>query len=342
MDQSSGPLKLAVVILNYNGAQLLETFLPLVLKYSPGYSVVVADNCSQDASLRVLKEQFPEVPVIALDQNWGFSGGYNKALLEIDAEYYVLLNSDVEVTPQWIEPILSLMEQDPTIAACQPKLLAYHQKDHFEYAGAAGGYLDRWGYPFCRGRLFETMEPDEGQYDDQKEIFWASGACLFIRAHLYHEMGGLDVDFFAHMEEIDLCWRLKNQNHRIFYVGESTIYHVGGATLSQSNPRKTFLNFRNNLALLYKNLPASAIPKVFTIRIFLDLTAAFYFMLKGRFAAGWAVIKAYWAFYRNLGQWKKKRKAQKNFPAAQDLRPLSIVQQYFLKGKKRYQDVFKH
>ena len=334
--------KLAVVILNYNGKHWLESFLPSVLAYSQGFEIVVADNASTDDSISFLKAHHPEVRLVIMDQNRGFAGGYNQALQEINAEYYVLLNSDVEVTPQWIEPVLQFMEINPNVAACQPKLLTYDRKNEFEYAGAAGGFVDRWGYPFCRGRLFDTMEEDQGQYDDTTEIFWASGACLFIRSKLYHEMGGLDNDFFAHMEEIDLCWRLRNAGHKIYYVGESMIYHVGGGTLTTGSARKTFLNFRNNLALLTKNLPVANLFLTLGIRLFLDGMATGYFLLKGNFSGAGAVFKAYFSFFIHLNTWWKKRQKNTQKQAHKDLYPYSVVFQYFLQKKKRYLDLNKH
>lgn len=246
--------KTAVVILNWNGRKFLKKFLPDVIKFSKkDAEVIVADNASTDDSVAVLKADFPEIRIIENKSNGGFAKGYNQALKLIDAEYYILLNSDIEVTENWINPVIELMESDKNIAACQPKIRSYHEKEKFEYAGAAGGFIDKFGYPFCRGRIFQSLEEDKGQYDDTVEIFWATGAALFIRAELYHKLGGMDDDFFAHMEEIDLCWRLKNEGYKIMYCPKSTVYHVGGGTLPTSSSWKTYLNFRNNFFLIYKN-----------------------------------------------------------------------------------------
>ena len=248
----------AVVILNWNGKHMMEKFLPSVTAHTSGDAeVIIADNGSTDDSIEFLHTHYPDLRIIQLDQNYGFAEGYNRALAQIEADYYVLLNDDVEVTPHWVEPVIEQMQQNPLTAICQPKLLMYDQRDTFEYAGAAGGFIDRYGYPFCRGRLFDVVEKDHGQYDDPCEIFWASGAAMFVRADVWHQLGGLDGDFFAHMEEIDFCWRAKNKGYRVEYCPKSAIYHVGGGTLPKSNPRKTFLNFRNNLSMLYKNLPAA-------------------------------------------------------------------------------------
>ncbi|MDX2303479.1 MAG: glycosyltransferase family 2 protein [Microscillaceae bacterium] len=333
--------KLAVVILNYNGKHWLEQFLPSVVAHSQGFEIVVADNASTDDSIPFLQVNYPQIHILILEKNWGFAEGYNRALAQIQSEYYVLLNSDVEVTPHWIEPLLDLLEANPEIVACQPKMLAYYQKNEFEYAGAAGGFVDRWGYPFCRGRLFDTMETDQGQYNDTSEIFWASGACLFIRGEIYQQIGGLDGDFFAHMEEIDLCWRLKNAGHKIFFVSQSVIYHVGGGTLSSSNSRKTFLNFRNNLALLCKNLPLQRLIPTLLIRILLDGAAALYFISKGNHAAGQQVFKAYFSFFSQIGTWLGKRRKTSRNQAHKELYPYSVVFQYFLQKKKYFQDLKK-
>src|ERR1700761_629824 len=248
---------IAIVILNYNGRGYLEQFLPFVTANTcPGGEVIIADNASTDDSLAFLKENYPGLRVIVLDRNYGFAGGYNMALQQVQSDYYVLLNSDVEVTPGWLEPIVGLMESDPAIGACQPKIRMFAHRELFEYAGAAGGWLDYLGYPFARGRIFDVCETDNGQYDQAEPIFWASGAALFIRAGLYHEMGGLDTYFFAHQEEIDLCWRIQLAGHKIYSCPQSVVYHVGGGTLPKGNERKVFLNFRNNLIMMVKNMPA--------------------------------------------------------------------------------------
>ena len=287
-------MKVAVVILNWNGEQMLRQFLPSVVEHSVlpetlGEAVVyVADNGSTDASLALLEAEFSMVRTIVFKENYGFADGYNKALEMIDAEYAVLLNSDVEVTAGWLTPLVEYMDAHPQVGACQPKLMAYHQRDEFEYAGAMGGYLDRYGYPYCRGRIFDTIEKDYGQYDTDVPLLWATGACLMARLATYKEVGGLDGRFFAHMEEIDLCWRLRCRGYEVRSVASSVVYHVGGATLNAGHPRKTFLNFRNNLLMLYKNLPDSDLHGVLFVRALLDYVAAAMFLLKGE----WGSVKA--------------------------------------------------
>ena len=290
--------RVAVVILNYNGAEMLRRFLPSVVEFSPEAEIVVADNGSTDSSVEVMRAEFPTVRLICLDKNYGFADGYNKALQQVASEYYILLNSDVEVTDGWLAPMLAFMDDNKDVAACQPKLLSYKEKTLFEYAGGAGGFIDRYGYPFCRGRIFETVEKDNGQYDNIADLFWATGAALMIRSADYQSAGGLDGTFFAHMEEIDLCWRLRARGRRIVCVPRSTVYHVGGATLAKSNPRKTFLNFRNNLLMLYKNLPERELKKVLFVRGLLDWLAAFVFLLKGQKEGTCAVLRARKEFKR--------------------------------------------
>ena len=290
--------RVAVVILNYNGAEMLKRFLPTVIRHSQGARVVVADNASTDSSVAVMREEFPAVELICLEKNWGFAQGYNLALEKVEAEYFILLNSDVEVTMGWIEPMLAVLDGNPDVAACQPKLLDYKRKTHFEYAGAAGGFIDRYGYPYCRGRIFDTVEEDKGQYDTVCDIFWATGAALMVRAEDYRSAGGLDGRFFAHMEEIDLCWRLRSRGRRILCVPQSTVYHVGGATLNYNNPRKTFLNFRNNLLMLHKNLPQKEYRAVMAVRCMLDYVAAAKFLLTGDAANCRAVVEARLEFKR--------------------------------------------
>ena len=291
-------MKVAFVILNWNGEQMLRQFLPSVVEHSVlpetlGEAVVyVADNGSTDGSLALLAKEFPMVSTIVFDENYGFADGYNKAFEQIDAEYAVLLNSDVEVTAGWLAPLVEFMDANPRVAACQPKLKAYHQRDEFEYAGAMGGYLDRYGYPYCRGRIFDTIEKDLGQYDADVPLLWATGACLVVRLPIYKEVGGLDGRFFAHMEEIDLCWRLRLRGHEVRSVASSVVYHVGGATLNAGHPRKTFLNFRNNLLMLYKNLPEGELRKVLFVRALLDYVAAAMFLLKGEWGNVKAVFRA--------------------------------------------------
>ncbi len=292
----------AIVILNWNGAQMLRRFLPSVVAHTPAGSarVIVADNGSTDDSLAVLAAEFPDVEVVTLDKNYGFAEGYNQALRRVGEGYdsYLLLNSDVEVPEGWLQPMLDYMENHPDVAACQPKLRAHHTPTHFEYAGAAGGYIDSLGYPFCRGRIFDTVEADGGQYDQVADIFWATGAALLIRSAVYWEVGGLDGRFFAHQEEIDLCWRLRSRAYRIVCVPQSVVYHLGGGTLPKENPRKTFLNFRNNLLLLYKNLPQRRLRTVFFLRFWLDALASLVFLLKGEGRSFLAVWQARREFRR--------------------------------------------
>ncbi len=326
--------KIAVVILNWNGRSFLEKFLPSVMAYSPDAAVIVADNNSTDDSVAFLETRYPAIRIIRIPENGGYSKGYNTALQQIEAEYYVLLNSDIEVSERWLEPVVALMDKDPSIAACQPKILDYNRREYFEYAGAAGGYLDFLGYPFCRGRLFNTLEKDTGQYNDNREIFWATGACLFMRSADFHAIGGLDNDFFAHLEEIDLCWRLKSAGKKIFYCGESKIFHVGGGSLSKTNPHKTYLNFRNSLFMLYKNLPAQKVLPLIFSRLVLDGVAGIKFLLEGSGKHTWAVIRAHFSFYGQLGTLTKKRKHALlrglNF---QEVYPKSVVVDYFLRKK---------
>ena len=292
--------KVSVVILNWNGVGMLQKFLPGVIKYSQGegVEVCVADNGSTDESVVWLQTYCPDVRLIVLDKNYGFADGYNMALQQVEAEYVVLLNSDVEVTPHWLEPLMEYMDAHPEVAACQPKIRSERNKTLFEYAGASGGYLDKYGYPFCRGRIFDVVEEDKGQYDTIQSIFWATGAALFIRLKDYREAGGLDGRFFAHMEEIDLCWRLRSRGRGIVCIPQSTVYHVGAATLKKENPRKTFLNFRNNLLMLYKNLPKKELKRVMFVRQVLDGVAALVFLLKGEKEAARAVLQARKEFKR--------------------------------------------
>ncbi len=336
--------KIAIVILNWNGVRLLRQFLPSVVKNSLNESttIVVADNGSTDESLLVLRNEFPEVGILDLKQNFGFARGYNEALKQIDADYFVILNSDVEVTAGWLDSPIRLMENDSLIAAVQPKILAYHQKTHFEYAGAAGGFIDRFGYPFCRGRIFNEVEADNGQYDCISDIFWATGACMFVRASAFEDAGGFDADFWAHMEEIDLCWRLKNKGFRIVYTPESTVYHVGGGTLSYDNPRKLFLNFRNNLWLLYKNLPPKQLYVTLFLRMILDGIAALKLLTEFNVKGILAVLKAHYQFYCSLPVLKRKRKELKlkgYFDLPDQKLPPSIVVQFYLRKRKWFSEI---
>jgi len=329
-------MKTAVVILNWNGKSYLQQFLPGVVKSCEGLAtVVVADNASTDDSINYLKQNFPNVQIIQNADNFGFAKGYNLALKQLDAQYYILLNNDVEVTTGWIEPVIELMDNDHKIAACQPKILSQKEKTKFEYAGAAGGFIDQFGYPFCRGRLFQELETDHGQYDDTREIFWATGACMFVRAKYYHEAGGLDDDFFAHMEEIDFCWRIKHLGYKVMYCGQSTIYHVGGGSLDKSSARKTYLNMRNNIIMLYKNLPREQLYPVFFSRFFLDLIASFKFLLDGGFDHFMAVSRAQIGFYFSY----KKNRVKRNMINHKSVSQIylgNIVFNHFLKRVKTF------
>lgn len=305
--------KIAIVILNWNGEKLFPEFLPSIIRHSQeeNIEIIVADNGSTDRSIEVLKKDFPEISVLDLKCNYGFALGYNMALRQISADYFVLVNSDVKVSEGWIKPCIQQMENDKMIAAVQPKVLSYHQPDSFEYAGAAGGFIDKYGYPFCRGRILNHVEKDEHQYDEQGEIFWATGACMFVRAKVFTESGGFDHDFWAHMEEIDLCWRLKNQGYKITYEPKSVIWHLGGGTLSYGSPRKIFLNFRNNLFMLFKNLPDYKFKRIMFIRMVLDGAAAAKFLAGFEWKAFLAVLKAHASFYKNLSGLIKKRRLLK-------------------------------
>jgi GT2 family glycosyltransferase len=305
----------AVVILNYNGEKLLKQFLPSVIQNSPQAEVIVADNGSTDGSLDLMAREFPNVRVIKLDSNYGFCGGYNRALQQVEADYFVLLNSDVEVTAQWLTPMIHLLDSDTTIAAVQPKVLSYYNRNQFEYAGAGGGFIDSLGYPFCRGRIFQRIEEDRAQYNDEIPIFWSTGACMMIRSKAYREFKGLDEDFFAHMEEIDLCWKLHRANQKVYYCGLSTVYHVGAGTLGYGSPRKTYLNFRNGLSLLFKHLDTIELLYKLPARILLDWVAAGSFLLQGHPGNFGAVFKAHLHFVRRLGRDLSKRRALRtNYP----------------------------
>lgn len=300
-------MKLAVTILNWNGRKLLEEFLPSVIQNTPSAEIYVIDNASTDDSIQYIKQYYPKIKIIQNAGNYGFAKGYNEGLKHIDADVYCLLNSDVEVTPNWTEPILTLLKKDSSIAALQPKILDYKNKSYFEYAGAGGGFIDKYGYPFCRGRVFETLEEDKGQYNDTIECFWATGASLFIRKEDYFQQGGFDEDFFAHMEEIDLCWRLKNAGRKIYYCGEATVYHLGGATLQKSNPKKTYLNLRNSLNMYLKNLPKDQLFPIIFSRLSLDGISAIMFLLKNGPSHVWAVFMSHMHFYRDFSKMYKKR-----------------------------------
>lgn len=333
--------KVAIAILNWNGQKLLKQFLPSVVAHSTleGVSIYVIDNGSTDDSIDYIKKQFPEVKTIALEKNWGFPAGYNKGLEKIEAEYYLILNNDVEVTSGWLTPLLYVMDSDRKVAAVQPKILSLNQRDEFEYAGAAGGFIDKYGFPFCRGRFFNVFEKDNGQYNFSDEIFWATGACILVRASLYKKYGGMDEDFFAHMEEIDLCWRLKNAGYKIMYNGNSAVYHLGGGTLNKMSPFKTFLNFRNNLYLLYKNLPKGKVNRILFVRYFLDMIAAAKFLAGLEFGNYWAVVKAHFSFWATKRQFKKKRKYNLSITKKTDHYEMYnglIVYEFFIKHKKYF------
>lgn len=336
-------MKVAVVILNYNGEKLLTQFLPGVIKYCPAYAeVIVADNASSDNSIQLLKESFLSVKIIELKSNSGFAGGYNNALQSVDADYYILLNSDIEVTTNWIEPVINFMDKHPNVAACQPKVRSFRDKHLFEHAGASGGFMDYLGYPFCRGRMFDNLEADKLQYDDSVEIFWATGACMFIRSKVFHDMEGFDDSFFAHMEEIDLCWRMKKQGHQLYCIPASIVYHVGGGTLPKANPKKTYLNFRNNLIMLYKNLDKKKLSSVLWMRFLLDNIAAFKFLFSSQWKDAEAVWKAYRYFLGNLSLLKQKRRNIKSSSSSLScIYSKSIVKEYYLNGKKHFSSLNK-
>jgi len=327
--------KVAVLILNWNGRDLLERFLPSICKFNSSFAdIIVIDNASTDNSVDYLKEAFPEVGRIVFETNYGFAEGYNRAISEVNYEYIVLLNSDVRVSENWLEAPISFLENNKNYAACQPKLLDEKEPTKFEYAGACGGYIDRFGYPFCRGRIFDELEIDEGQYDSVKDVFWASGAALFVRREHYLAVGGLDASFFAHQEEIDLCWRLLNRNYKIACVPQSVVYHLGGASLDKMNPKKTFLNFRNNLVMLLKNLPVYALPIIF-IRMILDGIAGLKFISEGKFSHCWAIVKAHFSFYSRFPSvFLNRKKTQRISPSL--MIPKSILVEYFIKKNKTY------
>lgn len=325
--------KIAVVILNWNGKKFLEQFLPSVIKYSATAKIVVADNCSSDDSISFLRAHFPQVTLLELPENYGFAKGYNEALKQIEATYYVLLNSDVEVTENWLTPCINTLDNDSYIGACQPKIKDFRNKSFFEYAGAAGGFIDKYGYPFCRGRIFDVIEEDKQQYDSNIELFWASGACLFIRSSLFHQLGGFDPLFFAHMEEIDLCWRLQKNNFKIMFVHQAVVFHVGGGTLSKVNPKKTFLNYRNNLLMLYKNLPKNKKIGILITRLFLDGLAGIKLLLEGKPSHTFAIIKAHISFYKLVSQYKTINPTNKKLAG---LYPKSILIAYHIKKQKMF------
>lgn len=330
-------MKIAVVILNWNGTKLLEQFLPSIVQYSPEADIYVADNASTDDSIAFVSAHFPMVQIIRNESNFGFAQGYNEALKSVDAEIFALVNSDIEVTENWLKPILETFENEPKTAIIQPKILDYKRKKYFEYAGAAGGFIDKYGYPYCRGRIFETLEKDNGQYDDNCEIFWASGACFFIRSSVYNELKGFDNDFFAHQEEIDLCWRAFNKGYIVKYISESVVYHIGGATLELGNPKKTKLNFRNSLLMLLKNLPQKNLYWILFCRLILDGIAGLKFLFQGKFKHFWAVLMAHFSFFKLFFIHYKKRT---DFQSDTYFNTKSIVYLYFIKKIKVFNIIF--
>lgn len=330
-------MKIAVVILNWNGMKLLEQFLPSIIQFSSEADIYLADNASTDDSISYVKATFPNIKIIKNEANLGFAGGYNEALKQVDADVFALVNSDIEVTENWLQPIIETFKNEPQTAIIQPKILDYKRKEYLEYAGAAGGFIDKYGYPFCRGRIFDSMEKDHGQYNDNCEIFWASGACFFIRTSVYKELNGFDSDFFAHQEEIDLCWRAINKGHKLKFNSDSVVYHVGGATLQQGNPRKTELNFRNSLLMLLKNIPEKQLFSVILIRLILDGIASIQFLFQGKFKHFLAIIKAHFQFYSQFSTHYKKR-AQ--FQTEKYYFTKSIVYLYFIKGIKVFNNIF--
>lgn len=337
-------IKTAVVILNWNGLAWLQKFLATVVRFSAGSDTVVyiADNGSTDGSVEWISKNLSDVPIIRLESNHGFAGGYNLALNQITAEYFVLLNSDAEVTEGWLDPLINHMDQNPDVASCQPKIRSFHERDYFEYAGAAGGYMDKFGYTFCRGRIFDNVEKDTGQYDNSTDIFWSSGACMMVRSEAWKQCGGFDDDFFAHMEEVDLCWRFHLAGFRVSCVPQSIIYHAGGGSLPYDSKLKTYLNFRNNLFLLYKNLPDNKLHKTIFIRKILDGVAAIMFIIKGRTGNAKAVWKAHLDYYKNIKPLKVKRESVKNLTIKNTVSHLvnkCIVFRFYIRGEKTFNSI---
>ncbi len=328
--------KTAVVILNWNGAKLLQQFLPSVIQFSGNVTIYVADNASTDTSIDVLKNEFPTVKIIKNTGNFGFAKGYNEALRFVEEPYYALVNSDIEVTENWLQPIEAIFDNEPKTAIIQPKLLDFKNKTHFEYAGGAGGFIDKFGYPFCKGRIFDTLEEDLGQYNQETEVFWATGACFFIRKEVYRSLQGFDDDFFAHQEEIDLCWRANNLGYTAKYCPTSVVYHVGGATLNEANPKKTFLNFRNSLLMLTKNLPKGKLFPIIFARLCLDGVAGLQFIFQGKFKHFWAILKAHFEYYHLINRYLKKRNS---YQKPNYFHTKSIVWSYFVEKKKTFDKV---
>lgn len=332
---------ISVVILNWNGSAMLQRFLPSVIRYSEEAEIIVADNGSTDHSIDILREKFPSVRILPFRENYGFAEGYNRAIQQIETPYVLLLNDDVEVTPHWLQPLLEFMNHHPEVAACQPKILSETQRELFEYAGACGGFIDHLGYPYCRGRIFNHVEKDRGQYDQVCPIFWATGAALLVRTDVFRKEGGLDKRFFAHMEEIDFCWRLRSRNYGIYCIPQSTVYHVGGGTLPKSHPRKTFLNFRNNLLMLYKNLPEERLNSTLRIRYFLDLVAALKMLLSGQVKESMAIVKALRTFFKIRHDFDREREENLRKQQLKDIpemRNESLLVAFYLKKKKKFED----
>ena len=332
---------ISVVILNWNGSAMLQRFLPSVIRYSEEAEIIVADNGSTDHSIDILREKFPSVRILPFRENYGFAEGYNRAIQQIETPYVLLLNDDVEVTPHWLKPLLTFMNHHPEVAACQPKILSETNREVFEYAGACGGFIDHLGYPYCRGRIFNHVEKDRGQYDHVCPIFWATGAALLVRTDVYRKEGGLDKRFFAHMEEIDFCWRLRSRNYGIYCIPQSTVYHVGGGTLPKSHPRKTFLNFRNNLLMLYKNLPEERLNFTLRIRYLLDLIAALKMLLSGQAKESMAIVKALRTFFKIRHDFDRQREENLQKQQLKDIpemRNESLLVAFYLKKKKKFED----
>ena len=332
---------ISVVILNWNGSAMLQRFLPSVIRYSEEAEIIVADNGSTDHSIDILREKFPSVRILPFRENYGFAEGYNRAIQQIETPYVLLLNDDVEVTPHWLQPLLAFMNHHPEVAACQPKILSETQRELFEYAGACGGFIDHLGYPYCRGRIFNHVEKDRGQYDQVCPIFWATGAALLVRTDVFRKEGGLDKRFFAHMEEIDFCWRLRSRNYGIYCIPQSTVYHVGGGTLPKSHPRKTFLNFRNNLLMLYKNLPEERLNFTLRIRYLLDLIAALKMLLSGQVKESMAIVKALRTFFKIRHDFDRQREENLQKQQLKDIpemRNESLLVAFYLKKKKKFED----
>ena len=337
-------VQIAIVILNWNGEKLFDIFLPSVIKNSntENIEIIVADNGSSDKSVEHLKQFYPSVKIIDLKTNFGFAEGYNQSLKQVDSKYLIFLNSDVKVTENWIDSCIAKFEEDENIAVIQPKILSYNKPGYFEYAGASGGFIDKFGYPFCRGRILNRIEEDLGQYNQASQIFWASGACMFVRTEAFKTAGGFDGDFWAHMEEIDLCWRLKSRGYKIIYQPQSVVYHLGGGTLSYGSPKKIYLNFRNNLYMLFKNLPKHQFKRIFLARMILDGVAALKFILGFNFREFWAVLKAHASFYRNLGKLIPKRKETQKHVMVKDHKEVyskSIMWNFFILKKRKFSDL---